>query len=158
MPDLLPRVLLVLGVIVCAVLAWYVLQRRSGQLRRGRGSAGGSTDGTRRSDAPSLRALESAIGSPVRVADVPTLVQFSSETCTPCRAAARTWRALGDSVTFVEVDVTEHERLVRDLGILRTPTALVFDRAGEHAGRITGAPTPIQAATTLSDLRSGGRS
>jgi len=72
-----------------------------------------------------------------------TLVQFSTAFCQPCRA---TRQVLGQVVTrlpavrHVEVDAESHLTEVRDLGILRTPTVLVVDRAGRVVRRASGQP------------------
>jgi thiol-disulfide isomerase/thioredoxin len=72
-----------------------------------------------------------------------TLVQFSSAFCAPCRA---TRRILAEVVTMlpavrhVDVDAEQHLDAVRALGILRTPTVLVIDGAGQIVRRASGTP------------------
>ncbi|MEU9481528.1 thioredoxin family protein [Streptomyces sp. NPDC048191] len=72
-----------------------------------------------------------------------TLVQFSSAFCAPCRA---TRRVLGEvagmvpGVTHVEIDAEARLDLVRELGILKTPTVLVLDADGRVVRRATGQP------------------
>lgn len=81
-----------------------------------------------------------------------TLVQFSSAFCAPCRAARR---VLGDvaavtpGVVHVEIDAEQHLDVVRRLGVLRTPTTLVLDAAGQETTRATGAPTRDQVLRAL---------
>jgi thiol-disulfide isomerase/thioredoxin len=84
-----------------------------------------------------------------------TLLQFSSAFCAPCRAtrhvladvAART-----EGVTHVEVDAEHHLDLVRQLGIMRTPTTLVLDREGREHTRASGAPRRDQVESALAAL------
>ena len=72
-----------------------------------------------------------------------TLLQFSSAFCAPCRA---TRRVLGEvasvvpGVAHVEIDAEQHLDVVRRLGIVRTPTTLVLDKAGREVSRASGAP------------------
>jgi thiol-disulfide isomerase/thioredoxin len=81
-----------------------------------------------------------------------TLVQFSSAFCAPCRA---TRRVLGDiaaqteGVRHVEVDAESHLELVRELGILKTPTTLVLDGRGHEALRAVGQPTTAAVLQAL---------
>jgi len=81
-----------------------------------------------------------------------TLLQFSSAFCAPCRA---TRRILDDvartvpGVSHVEVDAEEHLDLVRQVGVLRTPTTLVLDAGGREVTRATGAPKPAQVLAAL---------
>ncbi|MEW2545342.1 thioredoxin family protein [Streptomyces sp. NPDC047002] len=70
-----------------------------------------------------------------------TLVQFSSEFCAPCRAVRRVLEEVSaehGGVVHVELDASEHMRLVRLFNILRTPTVLVLDPEGRVVGRSTG--------------------
>ncbi|MBZ5738495.1 thioredoxin family protein [Nocardioides mangrovi] len=81
-----------------------------------------------------------------------TLVQFSSAFCAPCRATRRVLTEVADlvpGVTHVEVDAEHHLELVRRLGVLRTPTTLVLDGAGNEVTRATGAPRKEQVLAAL---------
>lgn len=81
-----------------------------------------------------------------------TLVQISSEHCSACVRGARVWReSIADrpGVGFAEIDASEHMELVRELGILTTPTTLVYDRDGALLGRVAGALTPSAANAVL---------
>ncbi len=87
-----------------------------------------------------------------------TIVQVSSEHCSSCGLGARVWRkavAEQPGVTFAEIDAVDHMDLVRDLGILTTPTALLYDGAGVLRGRVTGAPTPKAAADAVATAEVG---
>ncbi|MBO0812530.1 MAG: thioredoxin family protein [Microlunatus sp.] len=73
-----------------------------------------------------------------------TVVQFSSEFCAPCRAAERViTEALAgrDGVRYVDLDAEQQLDLVRRFNILRTPTVLVTDGAGQVVARTAGVPT-----------------
>ena len=81
-----------------------------------------------------------------------TLLQFSSAFCAPCRVTRRTLAEVADlvpGVTHVEVDAEHHLELVRTLGILRTPTTLVLDAAGQEVTRAAGAPRKEQVLAAL---------
>jgi thiol-disulfide isomerase/thioredoxin len=88
----------------------------------------------------------------VRLADVPgvtrlargaTLLQFSTEVCSPC-AVTRT--VLGDvasnrrGVAHVDLDVTNRPDLASQFRIMQTPTTLILDGKGVIRARIGGAP------------------
>jgi thiol-disulfide isomerase/thioredoxin len=133
------------GLVVCvAVLAaasvYGVLHRwRSGRVRvSGR-------DGGKRLGAAELG---QALGERA------TLVQFSSAFCSPCRA---TRRVLGEvagmvpGVSHVEIDAEDHLDLVRDLGILKTPTVLVLDDGGRIVRRATGQPRKADVIAALGE-------
>ncbi|HZX38045.1 MAG TPA: thioredoxin family protein [Streptomyces sp.] len=81
-----------------------------------------------------------------------TLVQFSSAFCQPCRATRRTLAEIAemvDGVTHVEIDAEERLALVRELGILRTPTVLVLDAGGNIVTRASGQPRKADVIAAL---------
>ncbi|MEU7279914.1 thioredoxin family protein [Streptomyces sp. NPDC045431] len=81
-----------------------------------------------------------------------TLVQFSSAFCQPCRATRRILADVADmveGVVHVEIDAEEHLGLVRALGIARTPTVLVLDRAGRIVRRAAGQPRRADVIAAL---------
>ncbi|MFI2102243.1 thioredoxin family protein [Isoptericola sp. NPDC019693] len=81
-----------------------------------------------------------------------TFVQLSAEVCAPCRATARVLRGLAereDGVVHHELDVEDHLDLVRELGVLKTPTVLVLDGAGVQTARSSGGMSPAQARHAL---------
>ena len=122
-----------LGVI--AVVAVFAVTRRrtDGRLRTATAPAAAVP--------PDLEVL-TGLGFAPDEADV-TLVQFSSAFCQPCRA---TRAILSDvaatvgGVRHLEVDAEAQLDAVRALGILRTPTTLVLDRAGFVVQRAAGQP------------------
>ena len=72
-----------------------------------------------------------------------TLVQFSSAFCSPCRATRTLLRDVCsrlDDVAYVDIDAESHLELVRELGIVRTPTVVVLDREGTVVRQASGLP------------------
>ncbi|MCS0636972.1 thioredoxin family protein [Streptomyces sp. LP05-1] len=81
-----------------------------------------------------------------------TLVQFSTAFCQPCRATRRVLgevAAMVGGVAHVEIDAEARLALVRDLGIVRTPTVLVLDAAGRIVRRATGLPRRADVIAAL---------
>ncbi|MFD3571828.1 TlpA family protein disulfide reductase [Streptomyces sp. NPDC058667] len=81
-----------------------------------------------------------------------TLVQFSTAFCQPCRATRRILAEVAvmvPGVGHVEVDAEERLDLVRELGIARTPTVLVLDRAGRVVRRAAGQPRKADVIAAL---------
>ncbi|MFJ6834232.1 TlpA family protein disulfide reductase [Streptomyces sp. NPDC091209] len=133
------------GLVVCVVVlaaasVYGVLHRRRSGRVRVRGRDGGKLLGAAE--------LGEALGERA------TLVQFSSAFCAPCRA---TRRVLGEvaglvpGVTHVEIDAEDHLDLVRDLGVLKTPTVLVLDADGRIVRRATGQPRKADVIAALGE-------
>ncbi|MER8047965.1 thioredoxin family protein [Streptomyces sp. NPDC094032] len=81
-----------------------------------------------------------------------TLVQFSTAFCQPCRATRRTLAevaAMVEGVGHIEIDAEERLDLVRELGIVRTPTVLVLDRDGRIVRRAAGQPRRADVIAAL---------
>jgi thiol-disulfide isomerase/thioredoxin len=133
------------GLMVC--LAVLVLSGAFGLLRmRGRGRLRmRGRDGGVRLDAAELGA---------ELGERATLVQFSSAFCQPCRA---TKRVLGevvgmvDGVAHIEIDAESRLELVRQLGILSTPTVLVLDADGALVRRAVGQPRRADVIAALGE-------
>jgi thiol-disulfide isomerase/thioredoxin len=133
------------GLVVCAVVlvaasAYGVLHRR----RSGRVRVRGRDEGKR------LGAAE--LGG--ELGERATLVQFSSAFCAPCRATRRVLgevSALVKGVTHIEIDAEDHLDLVRELGILKTPTVLVLDADGRVVRRATGQPRKADVIAALGE-------
>ncbi|MFD5075026.1 TlpA family protein disulfide reductase [Streptomyces sp. NPDC058371] len=133
------------GLVVCMVVlalasAYGVLhQRRSGRVRvRGR-------DGGKRLGAAELGE---------DIGERATLVQFSSAFCAPCWATRRVLDEVAGmvpGVSHVEIDAEDHLDLVRDLGILKTPTVLVLDAEGKIVRRATGQPRKADVIAALGE-------
>jgi len=74
-----------------------------------------------------------------------TLLQFSTEVCSPCAAMSRVLDTVvtgRDDVRHVELDLTRRPELATRFGILQTPTTLVLDANGRIRSRIGGAARP----------------
>lgn len=92
--------------------------------------------------------------------DRATLVQFSSSFCAPCRATRVLLTDVAGKVpgvVTVEVDAESNLDLVRDLGILRTPTVLVLDEAGVVTTRASGLPRREQVMAAVAGAIQAGR-
>ncbi|WP_327358277.1 thioredoxin family protein [Streptomyces sp. NBC_01304] len=89
-----------------------------------------------------------------RLGERATLVQFSSAFCQPCRATRRVLAdvaGLVPGVAHIEIDAEEHLALVRELGILKTPTVLVLDKAGRIVRRAAGQPRKADVIAALGE-------
>ncbi len=87
--------------------------------------------------------------------ELATLLQFSSAFCAPCRATRRTLAevaALVPGVAHLEIDAEHHLDLVREVGVLRTPTTVVLDSRGREVTRAAGAPRRDQVLAALGEL------
>ncbi|MEU8518952.1 thioredoxin family protein [Streptomyces sp. NBC_01216] len=87
-----------------------------------------------------------------RLGERATLVQFSTAFCQPCRATRRTLAEVAEMVAgvgHVEIDAEDRLDLVRALGVVRTPTVLVLDRAGRIVRRAAGAPRKADVIAAL---------
>ena len=85
-----------------------------------------------------------------------TIVQFSATVCAPCRAAhviAGEVAAQVPGVTHLDINAEHHMELVKEFGILRTPTILVLDGLGRLSARISGVPRREELLIALDDRR-----
>ncbi|MER5374365.1 thioredoxin family protein [Streptomyces sp. NPDC002553] len=132
--------LMVCVAVLAAASAYGVLHRR----RNGRVRVRGRDEG-QRLDAGRLGG---------ELGERATLVQFSSAFCAPCRA---TRRVLGEvagmvpGVAHLEIDAEAHLDLVRDLGIIKTPTVLVLDADGRVVRRAAGQPRKADVIAALGE-------
>ncbi|MBO1330224.1 thioredoxin family protein [Streptomyces sp. VRA16 Mangrove soil] len=81
-----------------------------------------------------------------------TLVQFSSAFCAPCRATRRVLAevaAMVPGVAHIEIDAEARLDLVRDVGVLKTPTVLVLDAHGREVRRAAGQPRKADVIAAL---------
>ncbi|MBR7831416.1 thioredoxin family protein [Actinospica sp. MGRD01-02] len=93
---------------------------------------------------------EPALGGPLGARA--TLVQFSSAFCAPCRATRVVLAKVAedvDGVAHYDLDAEAHLELVRELGILRTPTTLVLDASGRETARAGGVPRREQVLAAV---------
>lgn len=131
--------LIVLAVALAATAVVAVLMRRT----NGRFSTTSTRD-----DRPRLSG--DRIGA--RLGESATLVQFSTEFCSPCRATRvllTDIAATEPGVVTVELDAEQHLDLVRELDVRRTPTVLVLDPAGVVTTRSSGLPRRDQVLAAL---------
>ena len=141
----LARGIAVLVVLATTSLAWFITSRRSGTMRIL------GTQPTGHPGGPSINLA--ALG--VTAGAAATFVQFSSAVCSPCRQVARVLAALSaevDDVVHVEVDITQYPDLVREHGIMRTPTVLLVGPSGAVHARSSGPMTADHARTALAEL------
>ncbi|MFB6679982.1 TlpA family protein disulfide reductase [Streptomyces sp. NPDC056390] len=83
-----------------------------------------------------------------------TLVQFSSAFCAPCRATRRVLGEVAEmvpGVAHVEIDAEDRLDLVRELGVLKTPTVFVLDSAGHIVRRASGQPRKADVIAALGE-------
>ncbi|MEU7835944.1 thioredoxin family protein [Nonomuraea sp. NPDC050022] len=81
-----------------------------------------------------------------------TLVQFSTAFCQPCRATRRVLAdvsGLVPGVAHVEIDAESRLDLVRRLDIMRTPTVLILDSAGNIVKKASGQPRKADVLAAL---------
>ncbi len=120
-----------------ATVIGLVLRSRNGRLRAGGGGAGGWA----------------LAGQPVRDGDRVLLLQISSPVCSPCRQTAALLADLAartPGIVHREIDAADNPAPARELGIMRTPTVVAFDRSGTELLRISGVPriSDLEAALT----------
>ncbi len=85
-----------------------------------------------------------------------TIVQFSATVCAPCRAAhviAAEVAAQVPGVTHLDINAEHNMELVKEFGIMRTPTILVLDGLGRLSARISGVPRREELLIALDDRR-----
>ena len=139
--DVTGAVVLVV-VLLVATLVGLVLRSRSGRLRPS-GDDGG---------APAVAGPGWELAGTGPDGRRALLLQLSSPVCAPCRQTAR---VLGDlaaadpGVAHVEVDVAERVDVARALGVLRTPTTVVFDARGAEVLRVSGVPRTDELVAAL---------
>ncbi|MFC5787711.1 MULTISPECIES: thioredoxin family protein [Streptomyces] len=111
----------------------------------------------RRSGRMKVRQGEAALGAAKlgeALGERATLVQFSSAFCAPCRATRRVLGEVAEmvpGVAHVEIDAEDRLDLVRELGVLKTPTVLVLDAAGRIVRRASGQPRKADVIAALGE-------
>ena len=111
----------------------------------------------RRSGRMKVRQGEAALGAAQlgeALGERATLVQFSSAFCAPCRATRRVLGEVAEmvpGVAHVEIDAEDRLDLVRELGVLKTPTVLVLDAAGHIVRRASGQPRKADVIAALGE-------
>ena len=81
-----------------------------------------------------------------------TLLQFSTDVCSPCRATHTVLDSLSrerSGLSHVDLDITHRRDLASKYNILQTPTTLILDASGTIRARIGGA---ARRDTVLAEL------
>lgn len=134
-----------LAVATAAGLAWRATNGRMRRPARKQAAAAGSP-----ASAPQVTA--SQLGRPL--GDRATLLQFSSAFCAPCRATRVLLADVAgrvEGIAHVEIDAESHLDLVRELGVLRTPTVLVLAADGRIVRRASGQPRRADVLAALGE-------
>lgn len=137
---MLQQAAILLTLLALSSLAWALAHRRDGRFRPSDGPA-----------APLVTAADLGIPTDGRS----TFVLISSATCSTCPQVRRVLADVASAdpdVACAELPAEEHMDLVRRLGVLRTPTVLLLDRAGTLRSRTSGPLRPDQARAALSAL------
>ena len=78
----------------------------------------------------------------------PTILHFSADWCGPCAAVRRVVAQVVDDLARspkppaeIEVDIDEHPKLAKELGVLSLPTTFIFDESAVERFRISGVPS-----------------
>ena len=120
-------VAVLVGTLVLATVVGIVLRSRDGRMRGGGSASGGW-----------------ALAGPAPASDERVLLlQLSSPVCTPCRQTAGVLHDLTartPGVVHREIDVADRPDVARELGVMRTPTVVAFDRSGAELTRVSGVP------------------
>lgn len=95
---------------------------------------------------------ETTFNEEVGASDVPVLVDFWAEWCTPCKMIAPILEELndehGDKIRIAKVDVDANPSLARQFDVMSIPTLMVF-KDGEADHRIIGAKGKAQLVEEL---------
>jgi thiol-disulfide isomerase/thioredoxin len=127
------------GTLVLATVVGLVLRARDGRVRTGSATGGWSLAGVTPADGEQV-----------------LLLQLSSPICAPCRQAAGVLSALTartPGLVHREIDVAERPGVARELGVLRTPTVVAFDRSGAELVRVSGVPRAADLEAVLGTVR-----
>lgn len=85
-----------------------------------------------------------------------TLLQFSTEVCSPCKATHTVLDGLArerEGLTHVDLDITHRGDLAAKYNILQTPTTLILDASGTVRARIGGAARRETVVAELDRIR-----
>ena len=85
-----------------------------------------------------------------------TLLQFSTEFCSPCRTTNSLLGALAaelPGITHVDIDVTTRPALADRFSLLQSPTTFILDATGTVRARISGAPRIADLRAELSRIQ-----
>jgi len=123
-----------LGLVALATALGLVWRARTGRIQRTRTSA---------TDADNRISIAGAPEFGTRV----TLLQFSTEVCTPCKTTHTLLSGLADElddgrgeIVHVNFDVTSRPDIANQFNLLQSPTTFILDGNGVLQARIGGAP------------------
>jgi len=132
--NALETLTVLLGLVALATALGLVWRARTGRIQRTQTSA---TDADNRI---------SIAGAPEFGTHV-TLLQFSTEVCTPCKTTRTLLSGLASeldngtgSVVHVDIDVTSRPEIANQFNLLQSPTTFILDGNGVLQARIGGAP------------------
>lgn len=89
----------------------------------------------------------------------PAVVEFVTEGCPPCRAAALRLQAAAEDarVTFAQIDVGRRPEVARRYGIRSVPTVAVIGTGGRVLDAWTAVPSDWELAAAARRAGPGGR-
>ncbi len=125
------------GLVAIATALGFALRSQQGRVRVTRGN----TVITAR-DLPGASSLGSSA----------TLLQFSTEVCSPCAVTRRVLGGVADDrgeVAHIDLDLTHRPDLASKFNIMQTPTTFILDSSGIVRARIGGAPKPADIRAEL---------
>lgn len=129
----------IVGAVVVATAAGWLLTRRSGNLREIRSDPGGDPD------AGELALSRSG----------PTIVHFSAPWCGPCDRVRRVVDQVCEDmaeVAHLEIDLDADPATARRFSVLSLPTTLIFDVDGRQRYRASGVPKAADLRSALQPL------
>jgi thiol-disulfide isomerase/thioredoxin len=138
--EIILTLVALVGTATALGLVWQKLNGRARRTRATRGSA--------RVD------LSQFPGAPI-LGETATLLQFSTEMCSPCRHTHAVLAAIATeepAFAHIDVDLTHRSDLANRFNILQTPTTLILDRNGTIRARIGGAATRETITAELNNL------
>jgi len=137
-----------IGLVVLSTVLGLVWRARSGRVQRTSQSGAASENRISIPDAPTF-------GSRV------TLLQFSTQVCTPCKTTHTLLSSLADelddgsgAIVHVDIDVTSRPEIANQFNLLQSPTIFILDGNGELQSRIGGAPRRADVRTELDRILS----
>ncbi|GAA1209251.1 hypothetical protein GCM10009655_05380 [Rhodoglobus aureus] len=123
-----------LGLVALATVLGFVWRARTGRIQRARTTSAANENRISIPGAPEL-------GTRV------TLLQFSTEVCTPCKTTHTLLSGLATdlddgtgAVVHVNIDVTSRPEIANKFNLLQSPTTFILDGNGVLQARIGGAP------------------
>ncbi|HEY5223189.1 MAG TPA: thioredoxin family protein [Microbacteriaceae bacterium] len=137
--NVLLALAIVIGLVAATTVGGLVLRSRTGRV----------------SDARATVVHAAELPSPAAFGSEATLLQFSTEFCSPCRATHRLLGRLAEArpgVAHLDVDLSEHPELATRFHILQTPTTFILDSSGTVQARIGGAPRSDELVKRLDNL------